>query len=256
MKTPLLTACVIALASGQTAMAQHDSFFDVWTELSIGPSYPASPARVYVAGGDLDGDGLPDLVTHSMGMGIGGHHLGGVPEPRPSRIHASTGAPSTPQPPLLPPGQWCVDSFFDVFVDLEINPSTGRLRDSFFDIFVEFRAFNPGGDGSPLAGIPDRKFHVDSFFDIFYVVDVPNYGTVEHHLHGAMAPGARLSGFQHAPRIDSFFDVFTEISFDSTYDILAHPSPMRITQTARLIPAPVTALVLGCGWLAFSRRRR
>lgn len=41
MTTPLFAACVIALASGQTAVAQQiDSFFDIWTELSIGPSYP------------------------------------------------------------------------------------------------------------------------------------------------------------------------------------------------------------------------
>jgi hypothetical protein len=61
-----------------------------------------------------------------------------------------------------PPGG-VADSFFDIFVDLDLQPGQPRVADSFFDVFVEID--------------PVPEFQVDSFFDIFYEIDVPNVAT-------------------------------------------------------------------------------
>jgi len=250
-------ACCCAFGVTSAAQAQPiESFFDVFTELSIGPSYPTSPAGVHVATGDLDGDGRADRVSHTMGMGIRNHHLSGVPDVRPSRLHATTGAPVLPPPPSLPPGNWAVDSFFDIFYEIELAPG-GGFRDSFFDIFVECRTpAPPGGVGSAMEVLGATSSFVDSFFDITYRIDVPGTGPVTHTLHGQMAPGAHLNNFSTQFRIDSFFDVFTEISLDPSYDPTAHPSPMRITQRSSYVPTPASAMLLAMGGLATLGRRR
>lgn len=61
-----------------------------------------------------------------------------------------------------PPGGF-TDSFFDIFVDLDLQPGQPRHADSFFDVFVEID--------------PVPEFQVDSFFDIFYEIDIPNVAT-------------------------------------------------------------------------------
>jgi hypothetical protein len=51
-------------------------------------------------------------------------------------------------------------------------------------------------------------------------------------------------------RIDSFFDVFTELSIDGGQTWIPGDSPMRL----ELIPEPATILLLGLGGLLLRKR--
>lgn len=55
-----------------------------------------------------------------------------------------------------------VDSFFDVFVEIDLPSDTGYPADSFFDIFFEIEI-----PGEPPVSSPD------SFFDVFFEIELP-----------------------------------------------------------------------------------
>lgn len=90
-----------------------------------------------------------------------------------------------------------VDSFFDVFFDVELY-----TVDSFFDIFTELQTDVDRLDGHVTVlkeqDVPDLQesaTRVDSFFDVFFDVDVS-------------------TGERNTP--DSFFDIFTTVEPDGT----------------------------------------
>jgi len=149
-------------------------------------------------------------------------------------------------------------------------PGTAAQVDSFFDVFTELRV--GGGD-----------FSVDSFFDITYRItngggSAGNTGTwdteiVSMDLTAASPVGTiamrldptRSSGGQHSITeladgtfmVDSFFDVFTELSIDGGPFVRA-AGPVRFDLTA-VVPEPasvVLALFGALGVAALARRRR
>jgi hypothetical protein len=135
-----------------------------------------------------------------------------------------------------------VDSFFDVFVELDVGETATGLRDtdvisveltddiwidldrvdSFFDVFVERESLFPSGPAKVVyfdysketealfPSGPAKGATLESFFDVF--VD----------------PAVEVIGVEPSPfRIDSFFDVFTESRVDSFAETL--PDEDRIS---------------------------
>jgi hypothetical protein len=158
----------------------------------------------------------------------------------------------------------------------QLPPPGGSSTDNgFFDVFTELRM----GPGSP-------PFHIDSFFDITYRVDGGGGGGVGG-LEGnwpieilalsikGPGPGSEPITIRESPtlasagelrstfvadgfyRIDSFFDVFTEISLDGGQTFHAANSALRLTLSG-IVPEPGTMVLVamwlaGCGLVA--RRR-
>ncbi|MBI4310932.1 MAG: hypothetical protein HY681_04030, partial [Chloroflexi bacterium] len=228
-----------------------DSFFDVFTELSVGEG---------VFAGESSGISLSGLNVKVSG-GAGARGL----------VVMGSG------------GTMAVDSFFDVFTELSvaegvvvgnspgvtlgglglsdtpvrvsggngargvsINGSEGAsLADSFFDVFTEFSGIGvfaqgdpdfdllrvnvkvvAGGQATGLIADGDPDFDLlDSFFDVFTELSVgegaivgksPNAslsGLDVRVKGGVGARGLSVSESGGAQVIDSFFDVFTELSF-------------------------------------------
>jgi hypothetical protein len=146
----------------------------------------------------------------------------------------------------------------------------------FFDVFTELRM----GPGSP-------PFHIDSFFDITYRVGGGGGGGVGG-LEGiwlleilgfsikGLGPGSEPITIRESPtlasvgelrstfvadgtyRIDSFFDVFTEISLDGGQSY--HPANAALRMTlASIAPEPGAILLAAIGLAGFglvARRRK
>jgi hypothetical protein len=165
----------------------------------------------------------------------------------------------------LPPGGSVamVDSFFDVFAELQ-GPGGPFAIDSFFDITYRVVG-NGGGGGGGFA--PDGTWPIE-MLSMNLVGNHPTLGQVmiresptlpsqgQHALHpmpGTPAmPGGMLA-------IDSFFDVFTELSLDGgqTWVPADRAIPMTLTY---ITPEPATAVLmlggtLACGLVARRRRR-
>lgn len=156
-----------------------------------------------------------------------------------------------------------VESFFDVFTELAPQFEDGQQYhiDSFFDVFTELSV-----DGG-------RSFPAESFFDVFVEVDITRNSTtgtfateiVSMSLSGnapqAGVPDIRAgSGYTQPPscgeasvtdlggglyHIDSFFDVFTELSVDGGESWVAGgtlggptPGTVRMRTYPDGVPAP------------------
>jgi hypothetical protein len=194
-----------------------DSFFDVFTELPItGPPYPTA-SGIVLMGTDLGGTFQP---TQAIETGTVDLKLNGLPPGEPV-IGTLTlaGGGSGGQPPSI-------DSFFDVFIDVELPaPSSGRRIS---DIRIVHPPGTPPGTWRLVPINPGPPGSIDSFFDVF--VDASFFdityrvaddtGEHTHHMHGT-SPSGRMSFFDvfvelrnPAPypdgTVDSFFDVFVD----------------------------------------------
>ena|GEM_PF-1632622 len=88
----------------------------------------------------------PTIDTEIVGMDlVGSSSLGPV-----------SVAPANPSP------TGSVDSFFDVFVEIDLPSETGYPADSFFDVFFEVEVPGEAPVSSP-----------DSFFDVFFEIEIP-----------------------------------------------------------------------------------
>jgi hypothetical protein len=158
--------------------------------------------------------------------------------------------------PLPPPGSAAtVHSFFDIFTELNVGGSGPQHIDSFFDI-----TYRIGGGGG--GGI-DGTWPIEMFaLEIKSLVNTPG-GPVPVTIRESPTQASQgLDMMTSLPgggvQIDSFFDVFTEISLDGGGSWHAGNAPLRMDLTA-ITPEPGTiALALfglvGCGLMA--RRRR
>ncbi len=165
-----------------------------------------------------------------------------------------TQKPNGAKPPVSPPpdgSKYEVDSFFDIYVKLEVDGATDFAVDSFFDITTELTIDNPTGGSSPefiieilsmdLVGEPEFAIPgTSSGLRIRLSPTISSVGwiTIED---------IDVNDFE----IDSFFDVFTEISVDG-----GAWKPASGSIRTDLIPEPATLSLLALGGLALIRRRR
>jgi hypothetical protein len=214
--TRLAAFALLGLALTAPPAAAVDSFFDVFTEVPIyAPPYPSAPV-ITIVGSNFAGAFQPTQAVETEMVALS---LNGLPPGIPVWFVAGGGG-SGGQPPSI-------DSFFDVFVDLDVlTPTTGRsIRD--------IRIVHPPGSPPEIWRLvpirPGPPGSIDSFFDVF--VDASFFDityrvaddTGEHTYHDHVtSPSGRASFFDvfvelRSPNpypdgtVDSFFDVFVDL---------------------------------------------
>lgn len=141
-----------------------------------------------------------------------------------------------------------VDSFFDVFTELR-TPGGSFHVDSFFDITYRLH----GVSGSPTETIVEIEL-VAMVLDGLIPPSVLPPGTVDPlplrlresptlpslglHQVTELAPGGPY-------QIDSFFDVFTELSLDGGQNWIPSSGPVRMELTRVGVPEPSSLLLAG-----------
>ncbi len=155
-----------------------------------------------------------------------------------------SGAPVTQDLTLPEVGQFNVDSFFDVFTELSIDGQTFNV-DSFFDITYKV------SPGSGCVGCWQTEM---------VSLDLSGQAPGGPPIIVRLAPGQPSLGEIQATdlpdgtfRIDSFFDVFTEISIDGDPFVPA-TSPMRVELQGNALPEPASIALLGLGVTALLKR--
>jgi phage tail-like protein len=172
-----------------------DSFFDVFTELSVdSKGSEKNPDSFFDVFTELSVDSFFDAIYGvEPGSGPGG-----------KVFHVDSFFDVFTELSLANPP----DSFFDVFTELSV--------DSFFDVFVETSTADGTGG----------KASADSFFDVFSKLSHDNN---DWDITGGLDFGLGVTSEDdwEAPNVqlDSFFDVFTELSIDSFFDVFAEKDP-------------------------------
>ena len=247
MKKVILTSCcVLAFVMGPASAASP--FFECWPSNVIGPPYPTDELIVnsyheIVPGGPLD---LVQDAEHVIKMTMAHEQL--IPAELISLELVSHNGGG---------GQYAVDSFFDVFYT---GPAGDFAVDSFFDITYQIRL--PGGVGTPtLTQLPSGDFAVDSFFDITYQIDFGDGTSEVINLLGQSLPALKLTNMtiENASLVDSFFDVFVELSVDDGVvptDIDFSEPILSIRMNGNWTPEPATLALLLLGGLPLLRRNR
>ena len=157
------------------SVSQGDSFFDIFTELSVdGGNFAVDSFFDVFVEIDLSGFGVDSFFDVYTKLSVDG-----------GAGHCSIMAVRVANPEG--------ESFFDVFVEIDLS----GLGDSFFDVFVEV-------DLSGLSG--------DSFFDVFVDIDIPDLD-VSHK--SMIRFNLQIILPEKSGDPDSFFDVFVEIDLPS-----------------------------------------
>jgi hypothetical protein len=191
--------------------------------------------RLYVGGLSWT---TPTGSVVATSTGRPGAATGGVQYNGPPRIFSNSGAGETTAQTVeaalffslngLPPGQprrapTTTVSFFDVFVGLDAFSGGQRFAMELSDMELDF---DQPGQG------------------LFKVRESPTLASTGEAIITDIGGGLY--------RIDSFFDVFTELSLDNGQTWIPSDGPARLS----LVPAPGTAALLGLGGLMATRRRR
>jgi hypothetical protein len=157
-------------------------------------------------------------------------------------------------------GQYKIDSFFDVFADFQRFPPPGpgtSETHSFFDIFTEISLQQPGGAPVTYDAPSQQTIRLNGL-----PPGEPWFGEMlQLDLSGGNLPaGVRLresptlastgqtsetpigGGLYH---IDSFFDVFTELSLDGGSSWIPSDSSVRLVGSNTPEPSSVMLALLG-----------
>jgi hypothetical protein len=222
------TAAILALALlastlGAAQATAGSSFFDVFPEQSFGaPPYPSADV-ITIIGADF-GDSGP-RGTHECRSSVSALSLNGLPPGTPVIISGHGGGGGGGG------GAFTIDSFFDVFLDLDLGPPvTGQWNRRVSDVHIvhppgtppgayRLVPINPAAQPGSVASFFDI-FVESSFFDITYrVADDDGEHTLHTH---CVSPSGRMSFFDvfvelgnpvpdASGHYDSFFDVFVDM---------------------------------------------
>lgn len=142
-------------------------------------------------------------------------------------------------------GDWQIDSFFDVFTEISIGGGSFQPVDQLAHVDTIVRRVSPQQGGNATIDV-----------EIVALSLVGSFGggtPIEIRPAGLPSPGQTtitdLGGGQW--QIDSFFDVFTEISIDGG---LFQSGLNGTVQTTLIMPEPSMALI-GIGMLALMRKK-
>ncbi len=234
-RTLTLAAVAWCLSSTPSALA-FDSFFDIFVDVveSGQLSYELQSPTPYDNG---------TIQTEMVSMSL-------TPSPGSSVVVQDRRATN---------GDFTVDSFFDIEYRIEFGGGSSYTVDSFFDVFVELSVQPPESGNSEQETFPTEMLSMD----LTGASPGPdNNGTLlrlldsaEHHGHVTVLklsdPGPGAGNFH----VDSFFDVFTEISLDDGNSYIPAESSNSLHGGAS-IPEPASAFTLVVGGLALTIRRR
>ncbi len=147
---------------------------------------------------------------------------------------------------FLPPpsSSKTVDSFFDVFLDVSIGNSQTATIDSFFDI--TFDLTNQGGG----------TFETEIVSMSLLASDIPALDVRESSTQTSIGQ-TRITDLGNGSfEMDSFFDLWLEVSFDGVnYFPADKPIAMNL-QTVVPEPSTIGLAAVGMSVLCFGRRRR
>ena len=147
--------------------------------------------------------------------------------------------------PLLnkSPANYQVDSFFDVFCDLRIDGSDYQIE-SFFDVFFDITVpDNDGITGTFQAEIVEMSLDGNAGGHTVQIRESPSLESTGQTTMTDLGDDT----FQ----VESFFDVFTELSVDGG-EWVAAEGPVRLN----LVPEPATSALLLVGMACVLLRRR
>lgn len=230
-----------------------DSFFDIFTELSvIAPPYPSSDV-VTVVGNNFGGS---FHATHECWSSLMSTHLGPLSNV-PCMIKGGGGGGGG-----FPPG---IDSFFDVYYQVELpNPTPGQWNRRISDVRIVHPPGTPPGTwrlvplhpGAPPGSIESffDVFTELSFFDITYRMACDD-GEHTFHIH-CDSPSGRMSFFDVFLELgnpvpdaqghyDSFFDVFVDIQLSGPMNPALPDARCRTTGNFAGGPTPTAATSWG-----------
>ena len=223
-----------------------DSFFDVFTELSVteGPPYPSSPPiRIASHGGGMY---LEDI---ELGFGPGSDPFDNL-----IMDAADSGGMEGNDPGdtaslavRLPNGDFSVDSFFDITYRIVLDGPEHAIK---------------------KVTLPSGDFAVDSFFDITYQIEFEDGTQATRGVRGMLSPGqeavtAILGNVLPSDNfsVDSFFDITYQIEFSSSVPVDPNLPLLNIQLDGGHTPEPSTFVLLVTGSIsllvyALRRRRR
>ncbi len=228
----ILIVATVALSLG-TASSAHaiDSFFDVFIE-----AMESGQLKYETAPGDTTQ--YQTIPTEMVSLSL-----------------------TAAKPPLPPEeGSYEIDSFFDVFTELNLGSGGDNEIDSFFDVFT-WLSVTPEEMSDPDVAtfqIEILSMDLSSYSDQEPVspelVELRLSTTNPHHGHITV-----LKLADNTYQVDSFFDVFTELTLNNGgtwYPSLA--STHLVAPTVNVVPEPstLTLLVVAGMALAVLRVRR
>ncbi len=212
-----------------------DSFFDVFTELSFDGGPPVGgilqgPVQLRLIVADRGDIFDTEIVSMSLSGDIGGCHVEVSEDPTKSS-HGVHGA-------IDLGGSWQVDSFFDVFTELSVDG--GPLIPADVPMHIQTPlGLLMRGDAFPVVEAPyvaeNPTNHVGTFDTEIVSMELTGVDP-----SGTLSP-TTLGGGTYS--IDSFFDVFTELSVDggplsqglltgsATFRIVVPDDPFETTGT-------------------------
>jgi hypothetical protein len=208
-----------------------------------------------VAGGCLMAVGLWSSIGRAAYVSSDDH----VPSPT---YRSTNGVDySTPQ------GQYHVDSFFDIFYEIDRlpppPPGSSQVQ-SFFDVFTELELTGPSGTPSGiresptrqtlrLNGLPPGEPVLRTFDTEMLQLDM-NLGGGIHLRESPTRASQGLTSIRQLPgggyAVDSFFDVFTELSVDGGQTWWEGSNSMQLVGGP--LPEPTSSLVWFVGYLVVS----
>jgi len=236
----IVGVAVVSFGAGSAGAQAIDVYFDVDESLnySEGPPYPSAPeiitkvfdkASPMLAGLPLEQVSFnysmtpPELETYMLASDSGG---GG--------------------------GSGGTTMAMDCFVKIDSpDPPPGPMA---FDMFLKIDS--PGG--APLNVVMTDEYHVDSFFDVFFDVYLPDGGIMSHHVHGYVPATQPLSltgcGLDTTTPSEAF-DCYLTIEGVPEGTIDKSTPLLMTTVVGEYVPEPASIGLLSMGGLALLRRR-